>query len=116
MMKLQLINKDANIAIDCIIWNHNSKFNVGFNFSFDCLTFEEDYSACRISFNKFSSFIEMKAEKVAIKPNLINFSIGLDLIMYSTYESFGQYCDGWIYGRILNITYKTNFCFKVNVN
>ena len=86
MMKLQLINKDANIAIDCIIWNHNSKFNVGFNFSFDCLTFEEDYSACRISFNKFSSFIEMKAEKVAIKPNLINLSIGLDL--YSTYESF----------------------------
>ena len=36
--------------------------------------------------------------------------------MYSTFESFGQFCDGWIYGRILNITYKTNYCFKVNVN
>ncbi len=35
--------------------------------------------------------------------------------MYSTYESFGQYCDGWVYGRILIITYKTNYCFKVNI-
>ena len=26
--------------------------------------------------------------------------------MYSTYESFGQYCDGWVNGRILNITSK----------
>ena len=50
-----------------------------------------------------------------MKQNLINLSIGSDLVIYSTYESFGQYCDGWVYGRILNITYKTNYCFKVNI-
>ena len=114
-MKLQLINKEGTVMIDCIIWNHNSQFKIGFSYSFDCLTFEEDISTCRLIFNKFSSFQELKQDKITMKQNLINLSIGSDLVMYSTYESFGQYCDGWVYGRILNITYKTNYCFKVNI-
>ncbi len=115
MIKLQLINKEGTIMIDCIIWNNNSQFKIGYSYNFDCLTFEEEMSTCRFNFNKFSSFQELKQVKIIKKQNLINLSISSDLVMYSTYESFGQYCDGWVYGRILNITYKTNFCFKVNI-
>jgi hypothetical protein len=111
-MKLQLINKEGTVMIDCIIWNNNSQFQIGFNYNFDCLTFEEDINTCRLIFNKFSTFQELKQVTVTKKQNLINLSISSDLVMYSTYESFGQYCDGWVYGRILNITYKANYCLK----
>ncbi len=115
MMKVQLINNTGNIAIDLIIWKHNSQFKTGFSYNFNTLTFEEDLSSCRLYFNKFSQFQEVNEEKISIKPIFLNLSMISDLIMYSTYNGFEQNSDGWIYGRILNITFKNNFCFKVNV-
>ena len=114
-MKVQLINKTGNIAIDLIIWNHNSQFKIGFSYNFNTLTFKEDLSSCRLYFNKFSQFQEVNEETVSIKPELSNLPMVSDLIMYSTYNGFEQNSVGWIYGRILNITFKNNFCYKVNV-
>jgi hypothetical protein len=74
-MKLQLINKEGTVMIDCIIWNNNSQFQIGFNYNFDCLTFEEDINTCRLIFNKFSTFQELKQVTVTKKQNLINLSI-----------------------------------------
>jgi hypothetical protein len=115
MMKVQLINNTGNIAIDLIIWKHNSQFKTGFSYNFNTLTFEEDLSSCRLYFNKCSQFQEVNEEKISIKPIFLNLSMVSDLIMYSTYNGFEQTSDGWNYGRILNITFKNNFCFKVNV-
>ncbi len=51
-----------------------------------------------------------------MKEELKNLSLSSDCVMYSTYASFEQYSNGWCNGRILNISIKNNYCFKVIFN
>ncbi len=116
MTKLQLINKPGNVIIDCVIWKNNLLIKKDYLYNFNNITCEEDVSSIKLSFNKFTTFKEIKEEIITMKEDLKNLSLNSDCVMYSTYASFEKYSNGWCNGRILNISIKNNHCFKVVVN
>jgi hypothetical protein len=87
---LQLINKERRLIIDCIIWKHNLQIKKDYSYNFINITCEKDISSIKLSFNKFSTFKEIK-EVITMKQKLENLSLNSDCVMYSAYASFEQF-------------------------
>jgi hypothetical protein len=104
MTKLLLINKAGNVIIDCVIWKHNLLIKKDYLYNFNHITCEENISSVKLSFNKFTTFKEIKEDIITMKEDLKNLSISSECVMYSSLASFEQYSNGWCNGRILNIS------------
>jgi hypothetical protein len=64
MTKLQLINRAGNFIIDCVIWEHILLIKKDYLLNFNNITCEEEISSIKLSFNKFTTFKEIKEEVI----------------------------------------------------
>ena len=116
LTKIQLLDNSGEYSIEILIWNQKFEFKQGNEYQFNEIIFEQYDNTCNLIFAQFTTYIEHKMQRPIFISYCHNLSTNLNIVKYSTFESFDQYCDGWVHGRILNITNKTYFCFKVSIN
>jgi hypothetical protein len=114
LTKIKFLNKKGDISINCIIWDSNPGFNESKTYRISEVMLKKDGNSCELIFYEFTTFIEVAKfdHEPRMDKSCENLSHGF---LYSTLESFGKYRNGHIFGKILNITKKTNNQYNFSV-